>query len=284
MARRQNRLNDLTAAEWLYWTDTIYVTNYPVDATHRLRKAHGAMKPPEFMAEIIRFFTKQGQMVLDPFAGVGGTLLGAALCERESLGFEINPRWVDIYHRISREFAICDKVIQPRNQCRGECREISGRLVADDCLRGMAALGDESVDAVITDPPYGCEHETTGFADETNFNMFNYDETRDFGNSKDFDEFLDRMRAFGRQALRVLKPGRYLVIIIGDRYRRGEYVPLGVRTADIMRDVGFQLKGIKMWCNKATQRPLKPYALLTSFVPNITHQNIVILMKPALHQ
>lgn len=284
MAQRQNRLNDLSASEWLYWTDTVYITGYPVDATHRLRKAHGAMKPPELMAEIIRFFTKKGETVLDPFAGVGGTLLGASLCDRESVGFEINPRWVGVYEQICREFAVCNGVLRPRAECDERAREIGGQLIAGDCLQGMASLGDASLDAVITDPPYGCEHETSGFANETNFHMFNSHEDLDFGNSKDFEEFFSRMGAFGTQALRVLRPGRYLVIMIGDRYRRGEYVPMGVRTADVMRSLGFQLKGIKIWCNKATQRPLKPYALLTSFVPNITHQNIVILMKPAPRQ
>ena len=53
----RNKLNDLTGREWLFWTNTVYETSFPPDATHRLRKAHGAMKPPELMAEIIRFFT-----------------------------------------------------------------------------------------------------------------------------------------------------------------------------------------------------------------------------------
>ena len=53
-----NLLNDLSGSEWLYWTSTIYPTNYPPDPTHPLRKKHGAIKPPQLMAEIIRFFTK----------------------------------------------------------------------------------------------------------------------------------------------------------------------------------------------------------------------------------
>ena len=44
-----------------------------------VRKAHGANKPPRLMARLIEFFTRSGELVLDPFAGVGGTLLGAAI-------------------------------------------------------------------------------------------------------------------------------------------------------------------------------------------------------------
>ena len=51
------------------------------------------------MARLIEFFTKPGELVLDPFAGVGGTLLGAAICRapRRALGFEIEPRWATVY-------------------------------------------------------------------------------------------------------------------------------------------------------------------------------------------
>jgi len=74
-------------------------------------------------------------------------------------------------------------------------------------------------------------------------------------------------------------PGRYFVILIGDRYMDGEFVPLGHLTAQKMRKVGFELKGVKIWWNAATQRRLKPYGIGNCFVPNITHQNVVILRK-----
>ena len=65
----ENELNDLSGSEWLYWTGTLYPTNYPPDPTHALRKVHGAMKPPGLMAEIVSFFTKKGELVLDPLPG-----------------------------------------------------------------------------------------------------------------------------------------------------------------------------------------------------------------------
>ena len=34
--------------------------------------------------------------LLDPLAGVGGSLLGAALCGRKAIGIEINQEWVNI--------------------------------------------------------------------------------------------------------------------------------------------------------------------------------------------
>lgn len=282
---RENRLNDLSGAEWLFWTSTIFETFYPADATHRLRKQHGAMKPPEVMAEIIRFFTKQGEEVLDPFAGVGGTLLGAAMTGRRALGYEINRGWVDVYTRIQREFAVVDgrlvrwTEIADDDVPRVDASAITAPMLVGDCMQLLAALPDQCMDAIITDPPYGCQHGATGFKNETNFNMTAMSDPLDFSNSEDMVEFLERMEALGCQAWRILKPGRYLVLMIGDRYMRGEFVPLGVMVADTMRRVGFQFKGMRIWWNKATQRPLRPYAVKTCFVPNIVHQNILVLRK-----
>ena len=281
MARRENRLNDLSGAEWLYWTDTLYVTNYPPDATHALRKAHGAMKPPEVMAEIIRFFTKEGQLVLDPMAGVGGTLLGAALARRAALGFELNPAWVEVYEEIKKNFVVLDDVLVKAGSVKdtSTTRPIEPEMISGDCLELIKNIGDESVDAVITDPPYGCQHEVTGFAGETNFHMFNDQDSRDFGNAPDLENYLSLMRRLGEEVLRVLKDQKYFVLLVGDRYRQGEYIPVGHLVAQEMRRVGFKLKGIKIWCNKATQRPLKPYPVKVCFIPNISHLNLLILRK-----
>lgn len=280
--KKANLLNELSGSEWLFWTDTLYITNFPPDATHGLRKNHGAMKPPELMAEIILFFTKRDELVLDPFAGVGGTLLGAALTGRRGMGFELNPRWVEIYRQIQRDYVVYEGELVPKSARLGlQGKNITPPLFAGDCLHLMAKLERESIDAIITDPPYGCHHRVTGFRGETNFNMFNENDSLDFANAPDFDTFFNLIQQFGREAWRVLKPGRYLVMIVGDRYLKGEFLPLGFLVAEKLRQVGFKFKGIRLWSNKATQRPLKPYAIYTSFVPNITHQNILILRKEA---
>lgn len=288
---RENRLNDLSGAEWLYWTDTLYLTNYPPDATHALRKAHGAMKPPEVMAEIIRFFTKEGELVLDPLAGVGGTLLGAALTNRRALGFELNPAWVALYEQIKREFVVHHGVLVPRGAAQEAgsppgpppaqpgARPIDGEMRQGDCLELIRQVPEASVAAVVTDPPYGCQHGARAFKDETNFHMLNPDEELDFGNAPHLSAYLARMRRLGQEVYRVLQDKRYLVLLVGDRYQQGEYVPLGFLVAEEMRRVGFKFKGLKIWSNQATRRPLKPYAVLSVFVPNISHQNILILRK-----
>ncbi len=97
-----NTLNEMSGEEWLYFTKSLWTTAYPSELGHALRRSHGANKPPRLMARLIEFFSRGGELVLDPFAGVGGTLLGAAICRspRRAIGFEIDPRWAVIYEQV----------------------------------------------------------------------------------------------------------------------------------------------------------------------------------------
>ena len=78
----KNRVNDLTGKEWVFWTRSVITKPYPPNMQHKLRSRHGGQKPPELCRDIINIFTKKGGSVLDPFMGVGGVLLGAALAGR----------------------------------------------------------------------------------------------------------------------------------------------------------------------------------------------------------
>lgn len=57
---------------------------------------HPTQKPVLLMQALIEIATQPGQIVLDPFAGSGTTLVAAKLTNREYLGFEINPEYVRI--------------------------------------------------------------------------------------------------------------------------------------------------------------------------------------------
>src|SRR5215213_7492425 len=106
-AHPRNTLNELTGEEWLYFTKSVWTTAYPSELGHALRKEHGANKPPRLMARLIEFFTKSGDLVLDPFAGVGGTLLGAAIARgpRRAIGIELLPRWAAVFADVVRELS-----------------------------------------------------------------------------------------------------------------------------------------------------------------------------------
>jgi DNA modification methylase len=269
----RNTLNELSGEEWLYFTKSVITTTYPSEYGHKLRKAHGANKPPQLMRSLVEFFTRADGRVLDPFAGVGGTLIGAALCEppRECVGVEINPRWIEVYNEV---------VAQSEGAIKG-CELIQG-----DCLELLEQMDEASFDFVATDPPYNVHFERTmcdGRYDEafanrrTDYDMRS-DDTRDLANLDGYDSYLDAMERVFAACFRVLKPKRYMAVIVRNAYQNGEYIFSHADLARRAKSAGFVPKGEKVWYQAGTR--LRPYGYPYAYVPNIAHQHIVILQRP----
>lgn len=67
-------------------------------------EGHGACFPTEFAKKLITLFSKEGDLVLDPFMGSGTTAVAAKLTNRKYLGFELIEEYVNIANeRISKE-------------------------------------------------------------------------------------------------------------------------------------------------------------------------------------
>ena len=290
---RDNTLNELSGEEWLYFTKSLWTTAYPSELGHAARKSHGANKPPRLMARLIEFFTRGDELVLDPFAGVGGTLLGAAICRRprRALGFEIEPRWATVYESVVRD-ALGERdgagpVLTDLGQNDpGGPRsfEPSGcRLAVGDALRLLPGLETSSIDFVATDPPYNPQLKLTmaggrlaeTFANRrTDYAMVTDDEA-DLANSASYGEYLDRMEAVMAELARVLRPGRYATVIVRDAYQDGRYRFTGADLAVRAERVGLVPKGDLIWYQAGSR--LRPYGYPRSFVPNIVHQHILVL-------
>lgn len=288
-----NTLNEMSGEEWLYFTKSLWSTAYPSELGHPQRRVHGANKPPRLMARLIEFFTTGGQLVLDPFAGVGGTLLGAAICRspRRALGFEIDPRWAAVYGtvvdeaRLERDGAgplLADLGTAdpggPRSFDASGCRMDSG-----DALRLLERLEPGSVDMIATDPPYNPQLKQTmagGAASakwanrRTDYAMIS-DDPADLANSSTYPEYLERMTQVMAGCRRALRDGGYAVIIVRDAYQDGRYRFTGADLAARAETVGFVTKGDLIWYQAGTR--LRPYGYPRSFVPNIVHQHILVL-------
>lgn len=293
MIHPKNRLNELGGEEWLYFTKSLWTTAYPSELGHAERKAHGANKPPRLMAKLIEFFTRGGEQVLDPFAGVGGTLLGAAICRapRRALGFELESRWVAIYDRVVRD-ALAERdgagplLPDLGSADPGGLRTFDPagcRLETGDALELIRALPAASMDFLATDPPYNPQLKLTmagGRLAEAHANRrTDYamvtDSPADLANSASYPEYLDRMAVVFAELRRVLRDDRYAVVIVRDAYQDGRYRFTGADLAARAEAAGFVTKGDLIWYQAGSR--LRPYGYPSGFVPNIVHQHIVVL-------
>jgi DNA modification methylase len=290
---QRNELNELSGEAWLYFTKSLWTTAYPSELGHAARKAHGANKPPRLMARLIEFFTRGGELVLDPFAGVGGTLLGAAICRspRRALGFELDPRWTTLYEQVVREALAERDGLGPELADLGSADpggprgfDARGcRMLEGDALALLAELAEGSVDFVATDPPYNPQLRMTmaggrlaeRFANRrTDYAMVS-EHPADLANSASHEEYLDRMERVFAQLCRVLRPGGYAAVIVRDAYQEGRYRFTGADLAARADRVGLVPKGDLIWYQAGTR--LRPYGYPRGFVPNIVHQHILVL-------
>ncbi len=288
-----NTLNVLSGEEWLYFTKSLWTTAYPSELGHAARKAHGANKPPRLMARLIEFFTRPDELVLDPFAGVGGTLLGAAVCRspRRAVGFEIDGRWAEVYQSVVAA-ALAEKNGDPfllsdlGTSDPGGPRPFQpsgSSMVVGDAVNLLADLESDSIDFVATDPPYNPQLRLTmaggrlaeKFANRRTDYAMVTDDPADLANSATYEEYLDRMGGIMVELRRVLRDGRYATIIVRDAYQEGRYRFTGADLAARADRAGFVTKGDLIWYQAGAR--LRPYGYPRGFVPNIVHQHILVL-------
>ena len=269
----RNRLNELTAVEWLPETVSVWVQK-GLGALHpdaQIERQHPAPFSFTDVARLIKFFTKRNAVVLDPFVGVGSTLKACALHERIGIGIELNPRYIQLTHeRLLRELP--NYIVSNHNQ----------RIIQGDAREILPQLRDNSIDFVVTSPPYGNilhkqDHKVRQERIANGLDTRYSDDIRDLGNIHNYDVFVREVVKILGGCSRVLKAKKYMAIIVGD-YRHGsKYVMFHSDLARSLEAYNFQLRGITVLYQR--HKRIFPYGYPFSFVPNIHNQFILIMQN-----
>ncbi len=269
----RNVLNDLTAKEWI--AETVSVWNQRgLGAKHpeaKVERQHPAPFSFTDVGRLIRFFTKRREVVLDPFVGVGSTLKACALEERVGIGIELYEHFVELTHqRLQTEVPSLFSTVQEQRVLHGDAREI------------LPSIADESVDFVVTSPPYwsilkkkdhkaGRERIANGLATDYGNNPC------DLGLISSYEDFLDELVRIFSECTRVLKRGKFAAIIVSDFRHKSRYVMFHSDLARELEGVGLEMRGIKVLYQR--HKSVYPYGYPYSYVPNIHHQYILILQR-----
>ena len=87
----QKKLSEMTKEEW----NTYFASHWTFGGAKQ--DGHIAVFPEELPHRLIKMFSFAGETVFDPFMGSGTTALAARNLQRNSIGYEINPDFVDYY-------------------------------------------------------------------------------------------------------------------------------------------------------------------------------------------
>lgn len=263
---KHNRLNDLTPKEWIKFQKSWFIHNPPPRKKDVLR--HPAKFPETMVEEFIAFFTKRGQVVLDPMAGTGSTLIAAMRQGRHSIGVELNPEYATIAQQVVAEEQ--DALGEPAQGLRAEV------------INGNAACFAEyvrerhlpPVHYVITSPPYwdmlharGSENQKKRREDEA-LDVVYSENPDDLGNVRDYEAFVERLAKIYAGLKPFLQERAYLTIIVKNVKKGGKIYPLAW---DLGRELGktYTLKDEKIWLQD--NQHLAPYGMGSAWVSNTFH-------------
>jgi len=193
--------------------------------------------PPQMARNLIIRYSKPGETVLDQMCGSGTTLIECKLLGRNAIGVDVNPDCIMLTRdRLNFSYTPLDPNY-PTN--------IMIKTYVGDA-RNLNLIEDESIHLIATHPPYA--------------SIISYNKTvkmpGDLSLIRKIDEYVEAMREIAKESYRVLKPGRFCAILVGDTRRRRHHVPIAFRVMQAFLDVGFILREdiIKyQWKTKTTR-------------------------------
>ncbi len=220
-------------------------------ATHR--SDYRGNWSPQVVRNLILRYSNEGDILLDPMVGGGTTLIECKLTGRRGIGIDINPDAV----KITKERLNFDYLYSQPQEC----------YVGN--ARSLEYIDDDSIDFICTHPPYA--------------DIIKYSEGKingDLSNIHSIDSFCDEIELVAKECFRVLKPGKFCAILIGDTRRKKFYIPLAFKVMDRFLKAGFVLREdiIKVQHNcKATGFWVKKSKLYNFLL--IMHEHVFVFQK-----
>lgn len=275
--RERGAFNGLSAKEWAslsrnVWSDV----SSPRQQKH---VEHGATFPEKLAARLIMLYSREGDLVLDPFVGTGTTLEACRATGRNGIGIELN----EPIYRVAAQAAERDP------------RPAALRIAAvhDDARNLPKHVDDGSVQLMITSPPYAdfirksvrdreTAHKRSLLVIDNNSRAKPYgDDPRDFGNLP-YDRFLAELDGLMRSLYAATKPGGYNAWVVKDGRDTKNDVPYVAFHSDLARlgeACGFRLHDLIVW-DQNGQRSLVLLGYPSVFYTNQNCSFIVVFRKP----
>jgi len=261
--KAQKEKSRLSKEEWREFTMTVW------DIANTRHTKHPAVFPVEIPKRLVKLFSFCGEIILDPFAGVGTTAKAAIPLGRKVVCVEQNTRYLKMIEKECSGLQQLESEKDVLMLIQGDSRKL-------DCLE------DESVDLIVTSPPY--------------WNKADYGRSpNNLGNINNYKEFLGSICPVFGECYRVLRPGRKICIITANVNQHTNHglltFPLAADFVILLRETGFVMINEIIW-NKngtggrwgswGTQRPIfGSYPYPPNFLFKNVHEYILIFAKPS---
>lgn len=257
--------NDIDLENWKeseVWTDSLWMISERDKSGKHSGFYHGNFVP-QVPRQLILRYTKKNDVVFDPFVGSGTAAFEAEALGRNFIGIDIQPEII--------------KYVKEKIDVDG--KKLSELIVGDSAnIKTFDKVSEilqkhkrKSVQLAILHPPY---------ADIVKFS----DKSGDLSNATSLKDFLEKFSHVLQNTLQILDKNRYVAIVIGDKYTRGQWIPLGFYCMNEAQKLGLTLKSViikNMEGNRAKQNKegIWRYRALASDYYIFKHEYILIFKK-----
>lgn len=276
----QKGFNDLSPREWTMLSRNIWDdVSSPRNKRHL---EHGAVYPLKLADRVITMYSAKGDLIFDPFNGIGTSIVAASRLGRRGLGIELNPRFIELTNEWLAEE---DSLFHSSNE--------SISVINDDCRNLENHLSANSVQLTVTSPPYAnfiqrsvkdraTTHKKSIIVKENNSRVKAYSNHKDDFGNLDYDQFLVDSKDLFKSLLAVTKPNGYAVWVVKD-YRlppKRPYISFHSDLAQVAQEAGWLWHDLIIW-NQNEQRRLVLLGYPTRFYTNQNCSFLVVLRKDA---
>ena len=262
---KTSKLNDINLARWKEYdnilTDSLWMMHKRDSSGAHLAEYWGNFIP-QIPHQMMLRYTKKNDWVLDAFAGSGTTLIECRRLGRNGIGVELSANVA------KRARELIEKQENPQN--------ITTDIVVGDnrTVDYAAALRERGIDQVqllLMHPPY---HDIIKFSQDE----------RDLSNAESTDAFLKMFGESVDNATPFLERGRYFAVVIGDKFSKGEWIPLGFYCMTKVLERGYMLKAIivknfEETRGKRNQKELWRYRALVGGFYVFKHEYVLLFRK-----
>ena len=262
------RMNNLTGKEWLQNSFTIW--RDVVKTSDERATKHPALFPQELVEKLIRLYLRDpGSVVMDPFMGIGSTMLASMNQGMKGVGFDLSDNFCKIAkNRIGKFQGTLTSEIEILTP---DIHNLDSRTISkviDEC----------SVDLVVTSPPYWDILNQKRTADGKIIRNYSTD-TEDLGNIPNYEDFLTDLKNVYTEVYKVMKPGARCIAVVMDIRKKDKFYPLHEDQSRIMREIGFELDEYVIWDRQRDYNNMKTLGYPYVYRFNRIHEFICIYLK-----